>query len=119
MTKEEVQSNNKLIAEFMGAIPNPKSPKTGCALLVRNNKKPYHYFYADLKYHKSWDWLMPVIEKIEHDLPDDSIITIEYKDCIIPVNEGEFDIQVLGEETKLLAVYKAVIEFIKWYNKNK
>lgn len=40
--------NNKLIAEFMGAVGSPM------------------YKPNEMKYHSSWDWLMPVIEKIEH-----------------------------------------------------
>ena len=36
--------NNRLIAEFMGAEGHPLD---------------------QMKYHTSWDWLMPVIEKIE------------------------------------------------------
>ena len=35
--------NNKLIAEFMGAVGSPN----------------------EMKYHTSWDWMIPVIDKIK------------------------------------------------------
>ena len=54
--------NNKLIAEFMGYI---------------KYSEQHHDLYCEetgelgefknLQYHTSWDWLMPVIEKIEND----------------------------------------------------
>ena len=49
--------NNKMIAEFMGLeMLNDlqiKTPKDG------------GIFLSELKYHTSWDWLMPVIKKIK------------------------------------------------------
>tara|TARA_R110000868_G_scaffold387768_1_gene656439 strand:- start:554 stop:856 length:303 start_codon:yes stop_codon:yes gene_type:complete len=57
--------NNKLIAEFMGLshceegwITIPNENRNGVSENEISN---------DLQYHTSWDWLMPVIEKIEND----------------------------------------------------
>ena len=57
MTDKEILDGNKLIAEFMGGtLDNPKAK--------------YYYFLErgryemELKYHSSWDWLIPVIGKI-------------------------------------------------------
>lgn len=98
--------NNKLIADFMN------HPDLG-------TKGDFSY----LKYHTSWDWLMPVVEKIENILlsTDNSFnVTIGcgiY--CTIQDAYGELiDINTC-EPTKIEATYKAVVEFIKWYNKNK
>jgi len=113
--------NNKIIAEFMGGLKDGESrlslqkneiwlPIHGVCHLGNSGKV--------LKYHSSWDWLMEVVEKIEGVLPDDSVITIQYKDCNIPVNEGEFDIYI-NATTKIEAVYNACLEFIKWYNQQK
>ena len=48
-----MEKNNKLIAEFMGVY----SKENGYDYTKIGNK--------GVSYHKSWDWLMPVIEKIE------------------------------------------------------
>lgn len=108
MTQEQILESNKLIAEFMG-VENPyykghfTSPN-GVATLPE-----------DMKYHISWEWLMLVIDKIEGILPDDSLISITYKTCIIPVLDGGFDIEI-SDSTKIGATYKAVVQFIQWYN---
>ena len=54
--------HNGLIAEFMGVNVITLDD-------VRENNKNYYssrdgYLNDDLKYHTSWDWLMPVIDKI-------------------------------------------------------
>ena len=48
-----MEANNKLIAEFMG-IEN-----TNGLVFQDNNTHEFH----PIKYHRSWDWLMPVIGK--------------------------------------------------------
>lgn len=56
-----MEKTNKLIAEFMGMtyyIPNDDSlmvEKAPIGALITPTKS--------LKYHESWDWLMPVIDK--------------------------------------------------------
>lgn len=87
MTKEEILLGNKLIAEFMADYD-----------LKRNWSK------VPLLYNSSWDWLMPVVEKIkgmekEYPIAIDSVtnIFIWYK---------------------INFVWIAVVEFIKWYNNN-
>ena len=50
------KTDNQIIAEFMG-IRYAEN---------RNSHKSSDYYYEDieLEYHTSWDWLMPVVEKI-------------------------------------------------------
>lgn len=92
--------NNKLIAEFMGVNVITIND-------VRKNKNPYissadGHLENDLKYHSSWDWLMPVAERClttneptdgQHYFINDALLT-----CNIDV------------------VYDRVVEFIKEYN---
>jgi hypothetical protein len=90
---------------------------------------------SHLQYHSSWDWLMPVVEKIEMPEVDDrketviraaADVKVFYKACIInyePDGDSgdkneETIIQTRGE-TKLEAVFQAVYQFIQWYNKQK
>lgn len=73
---------------------------------------------SQLKFDTSWDWLMPVVEKIEDLMylveikSENVIITHNYKAVVIidGVRKGF---------NKKQATFKAVVEFIKWYNENK
>ena len=56
---------NKLIAEFMGwDVKNPTTIPTNLHL---SNLELDNGEIIELKYDTSWDWLMPVVEKIESD----------------------------------------------------
>jgi len=59
-------------------------------------------WFSHLKFDTSWDWLMPVVEKIT------------------PLAEkmgqqGWFDVKYLLVFTNREATHKAVVEFIRWY----
>ncbi len=89
--------DNKIIAEFMGVNIITIDD-------IRTNKNPYissadGYTEEDLQYHTSWDWLMPVLKKINGQISPNvcglwRTITNPY----------EFSIE---------EVYKQVVEFIK------
>lgn len=79
-----------------------------------------------LKFHNDWNWLIQVVEKIESQNFEN-----EAKDCIsfmvkiintscqiIDIFKDRFQIQTFGN-TKIEAVYQAVVVFIEWYNKQK
>jgi len=59
----------------MGAVGTPKyNPTewdvyiTGCLDVDSDDENAQHFYTPDeMKYHTSWDWLMPVVEKIEND----------------------------------------------------
>lgn len=86
--------NNTLISVFMG----------GKTAIIHHNQ-----------YHSSWNELMPVVEKIEKDTS--YRVEIAFSGCII---DKENEPNCIGEleNTKIKSTYKAVVEFIKWYNEN-
>ena len=108
--------NNKLIAEFMGI---PSYEFRGYTMFEFEDDN--HRTDVDLHYHTSWEWLMPVVVKIESRIGASIIIgrmfcEIKYTN---PLNESEnFDVR-MSSVLKINAVYSAVVEFIKWYNENK
>lgn len=114
-----METENKLIAEqnividiFMtGRELGPTGKFIG---EKRGAPKQYENWYnitdvADLKYHTSWDWLMPVVEKIE----DNGAVTVIKNGCKIETLDNEF---TTCGETTLISVYAAVVQFINWYN---
>ena len=77
-----------------------------------------------LEYHTSWDWLMPVVEKIE-DIREETRpecsrfnVCIEQSFVFIIETYTSEEFKMQDSNTKIEATYNAVVEFIKWYNKN-
>lgn len=105
----------KTVAKFMGL---------GIQLHMVESPLNGEYIYIeDLEYNSSWDWLMPVVEKIErtNNGTDDNYFNVTIGcgfDCTIFDAHHELIINTC-EQTKIKTVYKAVVEFIEWYNKNK
>ena len=95
------QENNKLIAEFWGMELG--IDKTMYYDDAENLHPPTPI--NELKFHTSWNWLMPVVEKILSKANDDELI------------ERFYEIQ--DAIPNLEATYKAVVEFINEYNQNK
>lgn len=122
-----MKNENRLIGEFMGWNYS-KSGNT--ARMNAKDPRSSPYRLKDIQFDTSWNWLMPVVEKIEsiEEKDDNRIITkwvhILGKGCIIEIDKGFTpDIIVCSEfnnpMSKIEATYLAVIEFIKLYNKNK
>ena len=81
----------------------------------------------DLQYHTSWDWLMPVVEEIEEIAMEE--VEGVYKVHRFCVNFNFTQAEITDMSTgvivgygdagkKLDSTYLAVVEFIKWHNKN-
>ena len=140
MTNKEILDGNKLIAEFLGF-----EFKNGVAqnevFYTLEKEHPIYlqgYSYKCAKFHSSWDWMMPVIDKIESlegnnpfkDNPKvkfqgDHVEIFWYStyrgDCIYWKNYTGIDNNTYQhknqEDSRILAAFRAIIEFIKWYNK--
>jgi hypothetical protein len=80
--------------------------------------------YQILRYHELWDWLMPVVDKIEdiQDGEDGDAIRFHYYDFEIRHITCKIhgtNIEILDADSKIDAVYQAVIQFIEFYNDQK
>lgn len=100
--------NNKLIAEFIGCKAIFKDKKEYQMVTHEN----MCYGANELQYHKDWNWLMEVVEKIES--LDNNFIIEGNKGFINIPQRKQVEVR---KETKIEAVYNACVEFIKWYNK--
>ena len=117
-----MKENNKLIAEFMG-----RCGKEYPDMYWVNIEDTTWTTIDNMKFHKSWDWLMPVVEKIAlmqwtwvQIIPDVLGKFPAKSSCYIETGVSRVDFKVSTEESTLIdATYKAVVEFIKWYNENK
>lgn len=97
--------DNKLIAEFMGMTPHEQDG--GCMIQMTHQGNEV-VLVSSLKYHTSWDWLMPVVRQVLTSIDiDRSYARIHYDDDELKFNVLDCDIS---------GVHKEVVEFIKTYN---
>jgi hypothetical protein len=111
MKNKEIIEGNKLIAEFMG---------------VGKEYKFKNILATD--YHNSWDWLMPVVDKISslgytvviefHQNPELCNISIQDNETYeyIANDCEDFDYTI---DSNIHMVWFEIVNFIKWYNENK
>lgn len=103
--------DNKIIAEFMGANPFRETINEDVqsyemygvleAIYLTRISSQQFWLPEEMQFHASWDWLMQVVNQcytsnMQH--PNDDI------------TQGLIDVDIE-------ATYKAVVEFIKEYNK--
>ena len=87
--EKEIIEGNKLIAEFMGLS------------MLHNQTR-----LETLKYHSSWDWIIPVIDKIED--------SEEYYKYLVETS-GPFGKDDLINTKYISRTWENVIEFLEWY----
>ena len=117
MKNKKILEDNKLIAIFMIDKNGKRLKVPG---MTYQQDKYDELYVADaldeedcemFKYHKSWDWLMPVVKKIsEIDRQGPSIKGLGVE--LYKILSMEID-------TEIKYIYLGVVDFIKWYNKNK
>ena len=118
-----MEKDNKLIAEFMGGVLSPTPnlinlPQTRGDANIHSVKGSYvlpNGTYSvhrlnELKYHNSWDWLMPVVAKIVRDEDYQNYGVMEYHNLWMMHNVPYGCID---------EVYEAVVTFIKSFNTKK
>jgi len=128
-----MKTDNELIAEFMGGqahkIDNGfGETKVLIWFLPGNHPNPHcnagtYKSPSDLEYHKRWDWLHPVIDKIGKLYsvafpPNERFIQMILDKENLPV-EKHLDVIALPLGTPIQEAYKAVVDFIKWHNEQK
>lgn len=115
------KEDNKLIAEFMGLSYCTKYLYEGW---YRNSEHNHRICdFGGLKYNHSWDWLMPVVKKIELMNKETGLMGVFILFGLgrtrVQCYKSErllHEIDILEEQYGIQPTYQAVVEFIKWYN---
>ena len=145
MKTKEILKGNRLIAEFLNA---PIWARDGglaeyelylvseldyvfCDIEASDPTSRHFYSAEEMHFSESWDWLMPVVEKIEKEGFNVHITSGWKRHSGVTKITHVCDITISGffsknhehwskfGDTKIKAVYLAIIEFVKWYNENK
>lgn len=144
---QPIMEKTKLICRFIGLSPETKINKWPWPFKESEPKvywcNPHNGFgrtAESMKYHSSWDWLMPLVEKVHRsksytprystkergvdieirpmycriELPD----TSQGYDYVHGCWKAEplFSVMCADQKTTLLCVYHAVVKYIEWYN---
>ena len=124
MTPDEIIEGNKLIAEFMGL--NFSDVFDTCRNNLYDGTGHRNPEYLDnpinhICYHNSWDYLMPVYEKISYNLDfgwriSSTEIRI-YSHCGQP--QGDYDGRWFVDDLHniIYDAHRSIVTFITWYNK--
>jgi hypothetical protein len=117
--EQSIIAGNKLIMDFLGW----KHHSGDVYWFPNLYPSQEHYtgettFNVDeARFHSSWHWLMPVIEKIES---LGFTVTLQYYQCQIFDNSKKYpDSRIIDadfKDTKLENAWDGVIGFIRWYN---
>lgn len=130
LSPNEILKNNKLIAEFMEFEKyHIKDKNDGYLVVLKKGYIPMETCVAKLQFHSSWDWLMPVVEKIE-DLDYNELVSHTYSieitgngstayKNICPKGESNIIYRFNLRNNRLKCTWIVIIEFIKWYNNQK
>jgi hypothetical protein len=102
-----MKTNNELIAEFM---PNMMKAESTMDMGIEQwlDDDGEYYLPEELRYHESWDWLMPVVEKCLQVLGDSK----ESEQFYQGIHDALWDINIK-------TTHEAVVQFIKWYNQQR
>ena len=123
MSKKE-QQEAKLISSFISEAETLYS-EFGDFIHSRyngdNSSEANYYTWASMKFNTSWDWLMPVVEKIESLNFDNYTVGWEssknffcfYKSFDTGEREDTINVE---RSSNIESAYHAVVKFIQWYN---
>lgn len=141
MKQEEINKGNRLIAEFIqlkfivrekDTWINTSTSDYGAQSGHTERQGKWYYgqmikdkvHESDLKYHSSWDWLMPVVEKINsicskhgQELSNHSKDQQHLPNQLDnPLHWKSWSYHNVSLSTNIERVWLAVTEFIKWHN---
>ncbi len=126
----KIEIENKLVAEFMGATPDAKGrykidqdeqqvidlqsyTQGDDDYWFRFVEAGYiitHFLPREMRYHQSWDWLMPVIAKSNR--------IVKGKPLVVNFPPVGKKLQESILDNKIDVAFDCLVKFIEWYNQN-
>lgn len=129
--KKEIKDRVEKILKFIGATKSGSTYLFELGVDDWGDPVKYDYPIEATKFHRSFDWLVPVFVKALHDRHE-SYVTFGDKWCEITVDGSDFndlveyngkDRVAVGYERHFeninteLAMFDCLVNFIDWYNK--
>lgn len=129
MTRKEILKKNKIIAEFMGWKFGKYKNLPDKAHMMLLGGEEIGLSLSQMNYHCSWDWIMPVVKKVESEIGS---VIITPKICRVEMkfmpkkryakeNSIDFtDVPPIAESntgTFLENVYNCMVDAIKIHQK--
>ncbi len=124
LTPDEIKKGKVLIAAFMN-IGYKRYDNWGYFFY---DKVSGDIVATDILFNSSWDILMPVVEKIENI----NYVSVYFSKTYLGIHKVEISLHTpnyvsptvsktvfIENNNRLEATFRAVVEFIKWYNTNK
>lgn len=129
MKEQEIITGNRLISEFMGG-KFWENPSNNHCFKVAPKKMPIELpdilSEGDLKYHSSWEWLMPVIENIGKNFnvritwcADGGTKGFDVTYIDRPDIYDDISIADYGGFGAITNTWKCAVKFIEWHNKKR
>lgn len=109
----KISEGNEIVAKFMGLAFCTRHNYEGWYTNREFNRRICDY--NGLKYHSSWDDLMPVVSRVESICQDEEF-------CKNYFDKGSYIVSMFGDlfvSSDINGVYKEIVSFITWYNENK
>lgn len=112
---DRIEAKNKLIAEFMGYKVDKKGFHKSGSYVDGDGAKHYTGLtIKTVKYHESWDWLMPVCYKLKTLETPESVDNDQNNNAMMSAWEAvAYSVACIN----LQLVYPAVVANIQLYNK--
>lgn len=125
LSENHIKEGNAIIAEYCGLKRIKPSETNSVEWWEKQSNSieiphiEYRCFMPRLYFHKSWDWLMSVIDKIQKEEVYGNPINfiIGSSSIIIYDDDYEFyDIEYFYTNDKLLKTWECVVEYLKKLN---
>lgn len=113
--ENQILEGNELIAEFIGFEKEKNQGDPPLYNASPYNTKWQYVHPIEMLFHRSWDWLMPVLDKITWHW------RMSNQDFCVYKNDTDTMITEIHEPelSQIQCVWLGVVEYIKWHNKQK